>query len=77
MEAVGVNTAFITIPGHIYSAFRLNMSHDEARRSYNNPADLILEDDGTVWVPVTYGNGVFVAVSRDGTDQVMHAPWAP
>ena len=29
------------------------------------------------WYSVTYGNGLFVAVSRDGTSRVMYAPWAP
>ena len=52
LESVGVDTAFITTPGHIYTAFKLNMPAQEARHAFSNPDDLIVRDDGTVWVPV-------------------------
>lgn len=52
LQSVGIDTAFITIPGHIYSAFRLDMSAREARSTFANSDDLIFRDDGTVWVPV-------------------------
>ncbi len=51
LEAVGVESGFITIPGHIYAAFALDQSPDEARRTFNDPADLIFIDN-KVWVPV-------------------------
>lgn len=52
LEAAGVPTAFITVPGHIYTAFRLQSSPEEARRTFSRPEDLIVRDDGSVWVPV-------------------------
>jgi len=52
LEAVGVETAFITVPGHIYSAFRLNISPAEAKRTFSRSHDLIFMDDGSVWIPV-------------------------
>ncbi len=52
LEAVGVSTAFITIPGHIFAAFSLDLSAEEARRTIANSEDLIVREDGTVWVPV-------------------------
>lgn len=52
MEASGVYTAFITVPGHIYTAFKLGMSRQEAMRTFSRPQDLIVMDDETVWLPV-------------------------
>ncbi len=51
LEAVGVETAVITIPGHIYGAFALKTSPDEARRTFSRPDELIITDN-KVWVPV-------------------------
>jgi tetratricopeptide (TPR) repeat protein len=52
LESVGVETAFITVPGHIFMAFRLDMEAAEARRAFSAPQELIVRDDGSVWVPV-------------------------
>jgi len=52
LESSGIPTAFITVPGHIFTAFQLDMTADEARRSFFKPEDLILRKDGSVWVPV-------------------------
>ena len=51
LESVGVETAFITIPGHIYMAFKLNMSPEESRKSFLRDEDLIFFND-EVWLPV-------------------------
>jgi len=51
LESVGVETGFITVPGHIYSAFKLIMSPAEAQRTFSRYGDLIIIDD-QVWVPV-------------------------
>ena len=51
LESVGIETAFITTPGHIYSAFSLDMWPDDAERTFGSLSDLIVEDD-TVWLPV-------------------------
>ena len=52
LEAVGVQTAFITIPGHIYPAFGLEMSAAEAKKAFLRPDDLIIDTTGKVWLPV-------------------------
>jgi tetratricopeptide (TPR) repeat protein len=51
LESVGVRTAFITIPGHIYIAFDPGMSKEEARNTFQNPDDLIFTEN-EVWLPV-------------------------
>lgn len=51
LESVGIETAFITTPGHLLMAFALDMDEDEARRTFNAQRDLIFRD-GRVWVPV-------------------------
>ncbi|MCG7852726.1 MAG: hypothetical protein MIO92_09405, partial [Methanosarcinaceae archaeon] len=52
LESVGIPTAFITIPGHIYMAFQLKMDKNEVRRNFSTIDDFIFRDDGSVWVPV-------------------------
>ncbi len=52
LEAVGVPTAFITVPGHIYAAFKLDQDGQEARQAFSTVEDLIVAKDGTVWVPI-------------------------
>jgi tetratricopeptide (TPR) repeat protein len=52
LESVGVRTAFITVPGHIYTAFRLELDEQTARREFAFADDLIFREDETVWLPV-------------------------
>ena len=51
LESVGIETAFITVPGHIFMAFSLDLSEDDARREFTNTDDFIFID-GETWVPV-------------------------
>jgi len=51
LKAVGMETAFITVPGHIYMAFNLGISSDEMKKSFKNTEDFIIMED-EVWVPV-------------------------
>ncbi len=51
LEAVGIETAFITVPGHIYMAFALNITPAEAKRTFLKPDDLIFIEE-KVWLPV-------------------------
>jgi len=51
LESIGVETAFITIPGHIYMAFSLGMSPAQAKTEFLRPDDLIYTDTQS-WVPV-------------------------
>lgn len=51
LQAVGIETAFITIPGHIFMAFALTLPPEEARKTFSNSGDIIIGED-RVWVPV-------------------------
>ncbi len=61
LEAVGIETAFITIPGHIYLAVGLVMGADEARAFFQSPDDLIYQGD-KAWLPleITLREGGFL-----------------
>jgi tetratricopeptide (TPR) repeat protein len=51
LEAVDIETAFITIPGHIYAAFALDVPPEKVKAVFRQPEDLIIEG-GKAWVPV-------------------------
>jgi tetratricopeptide (TPR) repeat protein len=51
MESVQIETAFITIPGHIFMAFALRATPEEIRQSFTQTDELIFYGD-KVWVPV-------------------------
>jgi tetratricopeptide (TPR) repeat protein len=59
LEALGVETAFITVPGHIYLAFALGLSPAEAARRFQRPGDIIVVAD-KAWVPVE------ITLTREG-----------
>ncbi len=69
-EAVGLETAFITIPGHIYMAFALGLSPDDARASFLHRDDLIIKDN-KVWMPIeiTLREGGFVKAWQLGAKE--------
>jgi tetratricopeptide (TPR) repeat protein len=50
-ESIGMEAAFVTVPGHIYGAIKLQMTPAEARRAFGRPDDLIFVDE-EVWLPV-------------------------
>jgi hypothetical protein len=51
LESVGIETAFVTIPGRIYLAFSLGVKPDEARGLFTRVDDLIFRGEQS-WVPV-------------------------
>ena len=51
MQSVGVDTAFITIPGHIFAAFDTGLTEEEARENFYDPG-LLIYKDGHAWIPV-------------------------
>ena len=51
LEASGVESAFITVPGHIYTAFALGMTPFEGRAFFTNFGDIV-EAEGKLWLPV-------------------------
>ena len=66
-EALGVETAFITIPGHIYVAVALTLSPDDARSCFAHRDDLIISDN-RAWLPIeiTLREGGLLAAWRQG-----------
>jgi tetratricopeptide (TPR) repeat protein len=89
-EAVGVETAFITVPGHILMAVSLDMSPAEAKVRFGRYDELILREDKT-WLPIetTSRKGGFLAAWAEGARQwrenatrgqaellPVHAAWA-
>lgn len=51
LESVGVPSAYITTPGHIFVAFDTGIPDDLARTLFDRPENLILRD-GHAWMPV-------------------------
>jgi tetratricopeptide (TPR) repeat protein len=51
LESVGLETAFITVPGHILAAVALPMTPDEAERTFSR-LDRYIVDKGKVYIPV-------------------------
>lgn len=51
LQSVNIDAAFITIPGHIYTAFALNLTPDEAERTFSGNDRFFVIDD-RVWIPV-------------------------
>ncbi|MDA3958198.1 tetratricopeptide repeat protein [Oceanispirochaeta sp.] len=70
LEAVGVETAFVTIPGHIFMAFCLDITEKEAEKQFLRPEDLIYMEN-KVWIPVeiTETEGGFLKAWQIGAKQ--------
>jgi hypothetical protein len=69
-ESVGIETAFITVPGHILMAVSLGISPDQARREFRQIDDLILTTD-KCWIPIetTDRSADFLQAWKDGAKQ--------
>jgi tetratricopeptide (TPR) repeat protein len=50
LESVGVETAFITVPGHIFPAFSLDITAEDARASFLRADQIIFRSDKS-WLP--------------------------
>lgn len=74
LESVGIETSFITIPGHIYVALSLDMSPEEARKAFYQDDDLIYLND-RAWLPVevTELRGGFLKAWEIGAQQWREA----
>jgi hypothetical protein len=75
LEVLGIDTAFITIPGHIYMAFDIGVTNEESRvksSSLQIPnSTLLIEHEGKLWMPVeiTLPHGGFSAAWRTGIQE--------
>ncbi len=67
LESIGVETAFITTPGHVFAAFQLGMRPEDAARAYGRSEDFLVRD-GKTWVPVeiTALSGDFLGAWKEG-----------
>jgi len=74
LESVGVETAFITVPGHIFIAFNTDLKAEAASRSFSNLSELIARD-GAVWIPVevTERRGGFMKAWVEGAREWREA----
>ncbi len=70
LESIGIETAFITIPGHIYMAFSLDMEPAKARKTFLRPDELIFAN-GKTWVPIeiTMVNDNFLKAWEEGAKE--------
>ncbi len=51
LSAASVETAFLTVPGHIFIAFTLESAPDAATKTFGSTEGLIIRD-GKVWIPL-------------------------
>ncbi len=74
LEAAGIETAFITVPGHIFAAFSPGLSAASASRYFPSSSDYIALD-GKAWIPVeiTMLHDGFVRANQEGARQWKEA----
>lgn len=73
LEAIGIKTAFITIPGHIYIAFDSGVAPQDADQLV--PGKRYVVSDGRVWIPyeITLCTDTFDLALRTGYSQWVKA----
>ena len=73
LEAIGIKTAFITIPGHIYIAFDSGVSVEDAAKLIPGQRYVVKED--RVWIPyeITLCTDTFDLALRTGYTQWIKA----
>ena len=71
LETVGVETGFITVPGHIYAAFNTEIPAREYAQIHPNRAAAI-SFEGTLWIPVEItliGQSGFLEAWQKGAEE--------
>lgn len=71
LETLGIETAYITIPGHIYAAFNTKVPSSRYR-SLHSSRDMTINLDGELWIPVEItliGQSGFPEAWRKGISQ--------
>ncbi|MGA2973790.1 MAG: hypothetical protein ABSF77_00595 [Spirochaetia bacterium] len=70
LESVQIETAFITIPGHIFMAFALSSNEADVKKTFTSWDEFIFRD-GKVWVPVevTERDGMFLKAWQEGAKE--------
>ena len=73
LETVGIESAYITVPGHIYAAFNTKMPSRSYQKVYPDK-NMTLNINGELWVPVEItliGTNDFLSAWRKGIEQFM------
>ena len=65
LESIGIKTAFITIPGHIYMAFDSGFTLEQAQNYFLTLDEFIIDGD-KVWVPLE------ITLSDEGFNKAWH-----
>ena len=71
LETVGINTAFITVPGHIYAAYNTKVPARDFGKIHPD-RKMTISIDGELWVPVEItmiGKTGFLEAWRTGVEQ--------
>ena len=70
LEAVGIESALITVPGHIFVAASLDMPPEDAKARFSRVDDLIFKE-GKSWLPieVTMRKGGFLNAWAEGAKE--------
>jgi hypothetical protein len=79
LESVGEETAFITVPGHIYAAVNTQVPSKQYQLVHQDK-NMTLPIDGTLWVPVEItmiGTDDFLDAWRRGIEQFAALDGAP
>lgn len=76
LEAAGVETGFITTPGHVFSAVNTHVSPKDYQQLHpDRNMGIVIED--SVWIPVeitTIGRGTFSEAWEIGVAEFNHTP---
>ncbi len=73
LESVGIETAFITVPGHIYAAFKTS-TPSKSYKMLHPDKNMTLNIDGELWVPVEItliGEADFLTAWRTGIEEFI------
>ncbi len=71
LETLGIETAFITVPGHIYAAFNTDIPAREYLKVYPD-INMTITLDGKIWIPVEItmvGEKDFMTAWQKGIDE--------
>ena len=77
LESVGISTAIITVPGHVFLMFNSEVIDTSACEVSDNPRDYVIRE-GTVWIPVevTMVREGFYTAWKEGATGKEHAGFA-
>lgn len=75
LEAVGIPTALVTVPGHILPAVQLSLTPDQILRTFASAADQFIVEDDVVYLPVemTDASASFLSAWATGYRQYADA----